>query len=134
MRDVIKKYRFKADAPLQIEVVPLAGLTIKSSQYLLVPHRTDFYHIFLFDDCAPAHLVDFELIRLQPYSLLCIDSDRIHQFDESLHYTGNVLIFKADFFGMSATDAAFLRKTILFNDITDKPGFQPATPILARLN
>ena len=114
MADEIKKLKFKQNAPLQIEVVPLDSLTKVNKAHLITPHRTNFYHVFLFDNCQPTHYVDFEKIKIQPYSLLFIDKDRVHQFDQLLNYEGRILIFTEDFF----SDSKFLRSSILFNDLS----------------
>jgi AraC family transcriptional activator of pobA len=121
MSDEIKKLKFKPNTELQIEVVPLHILTTVSKDHLITPHRTNFYHIFLFKNCQPIHLVDFDPINIEPYSLLFIDKDRVHQFDQLLNYEGQVLIFTEDFFCTTETDTKFLRSSILFNDLTDKP-------------
>ncbi|MEI8047047.1 MAG: helix-turn-helix domain-containing protein [Bacteroidota bacterium] len=121
MADEIKKLKFKRNADLQIEVVPLHTLTRVSKDHLVTPHRTNFYHIFLFENCLPTHIVDFEPIKIEPYSLLFIDKDRVHQFDQLLKYEGQVLIFTDDFFCTSESDTRFLRSSILFNDLTDQP-------------
>ncbi|MEI6060851.1 MAG: helix-turn-helix domain-containing protein [Bacteroidota bacterium] len=121
MADEIKKLKFKRNADLQIEVVPLQTLTTVGKDHLVTPHRTNFYHIFLFENCRPTHFVDFEPINIQPYSLLFINKDRVHQFDLLLKYEGQVLIFTDDFFCTTETDTKFLRSSILFNDLADKP-------------
>lgn len=121
MGDEIKKHKFKKSADLQIEVVPLQTLTTLNKDHLITPHRTNFYHIFLFENCQPTHFVDFQPINIQPYSLLFIDKDRVHQFDQLLKYEGQVLIFTEDFFCTTATDTKFLRSSILFNDLADQP-------------
>lgn len=96
-------------------------LAVSSKPYLITPHRTDFYHVFLFTNCSPNHLVDFNPIKVRPYSLLFINKDRVHQFDRFLNYDGYVLIFTDDFFCNSDQDTKFLHSTILFNDLVDKP-------------
>lgn len=121
MINVIKRLKFKPNADLQIEVVPLQSLSNVSIEHLATPHRTNFYHIFLFENCQPTHFVDFEPISVEPYSLLFIDKDRIHQFDQLLKYEGNILIFTDDFFCTSESDTKYLRSSILFNDLANQP-------------
>ena len=121
MADEIKRLKFKRNADLQIEVIPLNTLTTVNRNHLITPHRTNFYHIFLFENCQPTHFVDFEPIRIEPYSLLFINKDRVHQFDQRLKYEGRVLIFTDDFFCTTENDTRFLRSSILFNDLADKP-------------
>ncbi|MBM3436107.1 MAG: helix-turn-helix domain-containing protein, partial [Bacteroidetes bacterium] len=121
MADEIKKLKFKQNADLQIEVIPLQTLTNTKKELLIKPHRTNFYHIFLFEKCQPKHWVDFEPIKIEPYTLLFINKDRVHQFDQLLNYEGNLLVFTEDFFCTNETDTKFLRSSILFNDLADKP-------------
>ena len=121
MENVIKKLKFKRNAELQIEVVALHSLSNLSIEHLAMPHRTNFYHIFLFGNCQPVHSVDFKSIEIEPYSMLFIDKDRVHQFDQLLKYDGSILIFTDDFFCTSESDIKFLRSSILFNDLADRP-------------
>ena len=120
MADEIKKLKFKPNTDLQIEVVSLQTLTNAKKELLVNPHRTNFYHVFLFENCQPTHFVDFEPINVEPYSLLFIGKDRVHQFDQQLNYEGQVLVFTEDFFCTTETDTKFLRSNILFNDLADK--------------
>jgi len=121
MADEIKKLKFKRNADLQVEVVPLQTLTTVSKDHLVKPHRTNFYHIFLFENCQPTHYVDFNPIKIEPFTLLFIDKNRVHQFDQLLNYQGQVIIFTDDFFCTTESDTKFLRGCILFNDLADKP-------------
>lgn len=121
MADKIKKLKFKRNAYLQLEVLPLYTLTALNKGHLVTPHRTSFYHIFLFDNCQLTHYVDFTPVKIEPYTLLFIDKDRVHQFDKLLDYQGQVLIFTEDFFSTTENDTKFLRSNILFNDLADKP-------------
>ena len=104
MADEIKKLKFKNNTDLQIEVVSLQNLTNAKKELLVNPHRTNFYQIFLFENCQPTHLVDFEPIKIEPYSLLFINKDRVHQFDQLLNYDGKLIVFTEDFFCKTETE------------------------------
>ena len=141
MADEIKKLKFKRNAELQIEVVALLTLTTVKKDHLITPHRTNFYHVFLFENCQPIHYIDFKPIKVEPYSLLFIDKDRVHQFDQLLNYDGQVLIFTEEFFYTIESDTKFLRSSILFNDLAnkpniklDKPDFEKFTAICKNIN
>jgi len=121
MPDEIKKISFKNEVEFQIEVLPLPTLASFVKDQNIQSHRTNFYHIFLFDNCQPTHFVDFEPIKIEPYTLLFIDKDRVHQFDQLLKYDGFVLIFTDYFFSTTETDTKFLKSSILFNNLIDKP-------------
>ncbi|NVO01538.1 MAG: AraC family transcriptional regulator [Bacteroidetes bacterium] len=120
----IKKVKFEAKHPLQIEVVELSVLTKKFSEAISFPHRTNFYHVFLFENCNLTHIVDFNPIQIKPYTLLFIDKDRVHQFDYDSLYYGKVIIFTDEFFCNSNEDSKFLKSTILFNDLTGEASFR----------
>jgi AraC family transcriptional activator of pobA len=123
MSKEIKNYIFKPSHNLQIEIVQLETLTTVYKQMLVSPHRTNFYHIFLFENCSPTHFVDFNPVKVKPYTLLFIGKDQVHQFDQLLKYEGLVLIFTDNFFCTSDNDKTFLQSSILFNDLSDKPNF-----------
>ena len=124
MTDEIKKLKFKRNVDLQVEVVPLHTLINITKNHLTTPHRTNLYHIFLFEDCQPTHFVDFEPVKIESYSLLFIDKDRVHQFDKLLKYKGRILIFTDDFFCTTESDIKFLRSSILFNDLSGNATIQ----------
>jgi len=111
----IKKHAFKNDTNIEVEVVDLKRLAKSNNQNLVLPHRTNFYHIFLFENCSLTHFVDFQPIKIKPWSLLFIDKERVHQFQPLLKYDGRVLIFTDDFFCISDDDTKFLRSAVLFN-------------------
>lgn len=114
----IKQYQFQNKGNLSIEVVELENLVKTAKKHLLVPHRTDFYHIFLFENCNPKHIVDFVNLDIQANSLLFLDKGRVHQFDKSLDYKGKILVFTDDFYCQYVQDNQYLKSNILFNDIT----------------
>ncbi len=119
MSKEIKKYTFSKKTEVQIEVVPLATLTTDNRPHLVSPHRTTFYHIFLFKNCQPTHLVDFKTINIKPYSILFIDKERVHQFDQLLNYDGEIIIFTDNFYCQNENDIKFLKGSTLFNDLQD---------------
>lgn len=120
MADDRKIPTYKPKPNLQIEVVPLQSLIQAQKEYLVKPHRTDFYHIFLFEDCRPKHWVDFEPIEIKPFSLLFIDNYRVHQFDKTSNYDGQLLIFNEDVFSSTNGDLKFLKRNVLFNGFSEQ--------------
>lgn len=113
----IKQYAFRPSDRPEVEVVDLRELTAAHGPQLTSPHRTGFYHLLLIDDEAPVHMVDFEPVQVTPYTLLCIDRQRVHQFDRHHAYSGLGLIFTEAFFCVTESDARFLRNNVLFNDV-----------------
>jgi AraC-like DNA-binding protein len=82
-------------------------------------HRAGFYHIIWFQDCYVTHLVDFKPIKIKPDSLLFLNKDVVHRFDDKETVKGKVLLFTDSFFCKVESDTKFLRHSILFNDILE---------------
>jgi AraC family transcriptional regulator, transcriptional activator of pobA len=120
----IKKYQFKPENKLQIEVVDLESLCQSAKDFLVVPHRTDFYHVFLLEDCQVRHIVDFQTVEIQPNSLLFLGKDKVQQFDKNLVYKGKILIFTDEFYCHHTHDKDFLENSILFHDFFDTLCFE----------
>lgn len=112
----IKEIKFADKHSLQIEVVELSSLINNNSDIIYFPHRTEFYHIFLFQDCNPTHIIDFNPVKVNPYSLLFINKNNVHLFDKNTVYKGKVLVFTDGFFCKAESDRKFLQGSILFND------------------
>jgi len=125
LAEKIRKYKFKDGIDFQVELVSLEDLVRGYISLLTVPHRTDFYHVFLFENCSPNHLVDFYPVNISPYTVLFLDKERVHQFDPGLKYKGRVLIFTDDFFCATGSDAKFLRGATLFNDMSGRLDIKP---------
>lgn len=115
----IKKYEFKTGLPQEFEIVDLSELYTKSKQILTQFHRSGFYHIIWFEDCNVTHLVDFQPINIRHNSLLFLNKDVVHRFDEKEKVKGKVLLFTDGFFCKSENDINFLRQTVLFNDLLE---------------
>jgi AraC family transcriptional regulator, transcriptional activator of pobA len=115
----IKKYDFKSGLPQEFEIVDLSELYTKSKHILTHLHRAGFYHIIWFQDCNVTHLVDFKPITIKPNSLLFLNKDVVHRFDEKEKIKGKVLLFTDSFFCKTENDTKFLRQSVLFNDLLE---------------
>ena len=124
MPDPIRTYDFKPGLSLEIELVSISAIFREHKSAVIEPHRADFYHIFWFTQGTPVHMVDFIPISIQPNTLLFINKNRVHLFDQSGQYDGWVLLFTDTFFSQTPQDAQFLQNTILFHDLLDIPTLQ----------
>ena len=124
MADPIKTFGFKPGLSLEIELVSISAIFREHKSAVTQPHRADFYHIFWFTKGQPVHVVDFIPIAIQPNTLLFINKNRVHLFDQSGEYDGWVLLFTDAFFSQNPQDAQFLHSTILFHDLLDIPTLQ----------
>lgn len=133
MTEKVLNLGFKASTKAEVEIIPLKKLVATNKALLTLPHRTDFYHIFLLTDCSPKHWVDFTPIQIEPFSVLCVDKGRVHQFDPELHYEGHLIVFTDYFYCLTEQDASFLHKGLLFNDINNNPYISIPKHIFFRL-
>lgn len=113
----IKKYDFKTGLPQEFEIVDLAELYAKNKSTLTTTHRTGFYHIIWFQQGSPTHLVDFNSIKIKPNTLLFLNKDTVHRFDNRNKFGGIAILFTDSFYCKTETDTKFLRNSILFNDL-----------------
>lgn len=112
----IKKFDFKTGLPQEFEILELSELYSKSKHILTQLHRAGFYHIIWFQDCNVTHWVDFKLIKIKSNSLLFLNKDVVHRFEDKEKVKGKVLLFTDSFFCKTESDTKFLRQCILFND------------------
>ncbi len=114
-------YKFKSGFPHEIELVSLKSSFEESKRLLTEPHRADFYHVLWFKKGRPAHLVDFNPIRIQPGTFLFIGKGRVIMFDKLGDYDGMALRFTDSFFCRNVEDSQYLNSTPLFNSYNEIP-------------
>jgi AraC family transcriptional regulator, transcriptional activator of pobA len=119
MKKDIKKYGFKTGLPQEFEIVDLSELYSRSRDILTQLHRAGFYHIIWFQACNVTHWVDFKPIKIKPNSLLLLNKNVAHRFDDNEQVKGKVLLFTDSFFCKTESDSKFLRQCISFNDFLD---------------
>lgn len=117
MTNDIKKYDFKTGLSQEFEILDLAKLYAENKATLTNTHRTNFYHIIWFQQGSPSHMVDFKPIKIEPNTLLFLNKDIVHRFDEHSEFEGKVVLFTDSFFCKTETDTKYLRNNILFNDL-----------------
>ncbi|MBE0650100.1 MAG: helix-turn-helix domain-containing protein [Bacteroidales bacterium] len=114
-------FHFEKNVDFEIELVLLPDSLLKTDKpHLFKPHRTNFYHIFLFEDCQPTHWIDFEALKIKPYSLLFLGKGQVHHFDDLKKYKGYELIFTEEFYNITDYDIEFLRNSTLFNSFLNR--------------
>jgi len=114
----IKKYDFKKGLPQEFEIVDLAELYKKHKSTLNTTHRAGFYHIIWLKSGSPTtHLVDFNSIKIESNSLLFLNKNIVHRFDNQTEFGGKAILFTDSFFCKTDSDTKFLRNCILFNDL-----------------
>lgn len=113
----IIKYEFKPGLPIEFEIITLSELYGKNKDIIVKPHRTSFYHIIWYEKGPVKHLVDFNPVPIKGNSLLFLNKDVVHVYDNKTKTAGVVILFTNNFFCKSEADIKFLNESILFNDL-----------------
>jgi AraC family transcriptional regulator, transcriptional activator of pobA len=116
MKD-IKLYAFKNKGLPGFEIVRLRDFYLTRKSILTKFHRANFYHILWFQEGTPTHQVDFEAISLPENSILFLNSNVVHKFDDTTPFDGIGILFTDDFFGVTELDLAFLKQSVLLNQL-----------------
>jgi AraC-like DNA-binding protein len=116
MKSDIQRYAFKEEAKIGFEIVDLGEVYARHKAQMTVPHRTDFYHILWVESGMKKHFVDFQTIDLEPFTLVFINKDAVHHFDDTESIKGMGIVFLESFFCSSEHDAQFLHTCICFNN------------------
>ncbi len=129
MTTEIKKYSFKPGLPQEFEIVGIGQLYKEFKGTLTAPHRAGFYHILWFQKGNPTHLVDFNPVKVKPNTLLFLNKDTVHRFDNKGDFDGKAILFTDSFFCKTEADTKFLRTSILFNDLFSVSQIHTGNPV-----
>lgn len=121
MSSSINTIVFRPDLALELELTTIRRILDSNAPTLFAPCRAGFYHVIWVKRGQAVHTVDFKLVTLEPGSILFVGPSRVHTFDLTADYDGQMLLFTDTFFAHSAADARFLRTTILFQDLLGLP-------------
>ena len=119
MPKAVAKYNFKDGLKHEFELLDSVDLYKDHRDLLTEPHRANFHHIIWFQSGTGTHLIDFKPIKILPNSLVFVAKNKVQRFDPIGDFKAKIILFTDAFFGLSETDARFLRDTILFNDLFD---------------
>lgn len=112
---------FRPDLAMEVELTTIRRVLASKAPALFAPVRAGFYHVIWVQQGRAVHTVDFERVPLEPGSLLFVGPGRVHTFDLTADYEGQLLLFTDSFFARSEADTRFLHTTILFQNLLDLP-------------
>lgn len=118
MKPSIQRYVFKEEAKIGFEIVNLGEIYARHKALMTAPHRTDFFHILLLKGGVSKHFVDFQSIDIQPPTLLYINKDSVHAFENTEQLDGKGIVFLDSFFCSNEQDAQFLHNCTCFNNFS----------------
>lgn len=111
----IEQYHLHKAHPekLQFEVYDLSTYRKSSADKATVPHSHSYYQIIWFFEAGGTHTVDFKCFEIQENTVLFVNKDQVHAFDDNLETKGWLIHFNERFF--MHTDVDIFLKYNLFN-------------------
>lgn len=85
-------------------------LELKTEYDTSVPHRHNYYEMFVFSKGGGIHDIDFNRYPIEETAIHFVSPGQVHQVERSLGTYGYVLLFSRDFFAMNTEN-----KNLLFD-------------------
>ncbi|MCC8188322.1 MAG: AraC family transcriptional regulator [Bacteroides sp.] len=115
MKADIRTFDFKT-LPIEIEVKDVRF--VKELPKLLgQPHKAAFYQILWLTGGKATFRIDFREISVKANEVLIIGAGQVCEFDVVSDYSGRMILFTGDFFGVTELDANFLHTSEVLNPI-----------------
>ncbi len=99
----------------------LEQLNYKNKYNTDVPHRHNYYEIFLFENGGGTHIIDFETHEIIGHSIHFISPGQIHQVNRELNSNGFVIMFSRDFTHSGILNKDLLYQLPFFHNFTKDP-------------
>jgi AraC family transcriptional activator of pobA len=87
----------------------------------LVPHRHNYYEIFLFNKGGGNHIIDFETIPIEDNSIHFVSPGQVHKVDRGTDSNGHLIIFSREFYYGNSTNKKSLFDVPFFNNNFSTP-------------
>lgn len=107
--DEIPIHHFSVDdnSSIPFKYIPLE---LKTEYDTSVPHRHNYYEMFIFTKGGGYHDIDFNRYEIENCSIHFVSPGQVHHVERSLGSFGYVLLFSRDFFAMNTEN-----KNLLFD-------------------
>lgn len=79
------------------------------------PHRHNYFELFLFENGAGTHYIDFEPFQIESYAIHIVAPGQVHQMQRELKTNGYVFLFDISVFERESVVADFLFDHICFD-------------------
>ncbi len=99
----------------------LVSLELRESYDTSVPHRHNYYEIFLFIKGGGTHEIDFETFPIESNSVHFVSPGQVHKVKRELDSFGYVLFFSRDFYYLNLPNKNILYELPFLNNNTTKP-------------
>lgn len=86
-----------------------------------VPHRHNYYEIFIFEEGGGFHDVDFQALEIENRSIHFVSPGQVHLVRRALNSKGYVIFFSRDFYYLNLQDKDILFELPFLNNNTSRP-------------
>ena len=111
----LKKYTFK-DMQVGIEVKDLSFVK-NYPKIFAKAHQTDFYQVIFIQSGKAFFKVDFQDIVVDSGEMVMMIPNQACEYDTSGGYSGKIILFTPDFYGVSDNDTAFMHSAEILNPV-----------------
>lgn len=106
------------ETSIPFQVLPLEKKTAYDTS---VPHRHNYYEIFLFEEGGGFHDVDFTAHEIASMSVHFVSPGQVHLIRRALDSMGMVIFFSRDFYSLNLQNKDILFELPFFNNMTSRP-------------
>ncbi|HHZ65476.1 MAG TPA: helix-turn-helix domain-containing protein [Flavobacteriales bacterium] len=120
MQEQIPIHDFTSDDESSVDF-ELELLEHRESYDTSIPHRHNYYEIFLFIEGGGTHEIDFEVFPIESNSVHFVSPGQVHKVKRELDSFGYVLFFSRDFYYLNLPNKNILYELPFLNNNTTKP-------------
>ncbi len=97
MSKKIPKYDFNNAQNIAFELTSIRNILKKSKSKITVPHRQNFYGLFIFENSYGKHYIDFKEYEIKKGTIFFISNEQVHHFKNIDKTVGKVILFTNSF-------------------------------------
>lgn len=116
---IIPIHHFETNA-LPFDIAKLNALTMKGYESARLPHRHNYYEIFIFYKGGGNHYVDFNSFEIEGHSMHFISPGQVHLIRRAVGCSGYVITFPEELF-VTESDKNMLNQVALYYNDAQSP-------------
>ncbi|MGH1517835.1 AraC family transcriptional regulator [Chryseobacterium sp. JK1] len=115
----LESYLFKPiNNPQQnVHIITISERLKKGGNSVEIPHRTDFYIIYIMSEGRSKHMIDFQEVEMSVGDVLVISPSQVHKFIKIEPYDGYLIAFPKEFFYQTIQNKLFIENAQIFNNV-----------------
>jgi len=106
------------ETSVPFDIVPLKAKAAYDSS---VPHRHNYYEIFLFEKGGGRHTIDFGQVPIESHSVHFVSPGQVHLVQRELDTYGTLVLFSREFYYLNLRDRNLLFEMPFLNNLADRP-------------